>query len=568
MNTFRVVINPYKDINTVSLDNKPLSPFSEINNFMKEPFLAWADKLLGAAEREINDDFSLSIVAETFDQLLLKDLQQDFESCIDYSLESFQLAVPTTNRYRSICSLAEKYSVQFTQLDDAINVYSEVDCDLPEGMVRVASPSSAFVCVTNNQNIIRSVRNNNRTAIILVISERSNATSLGNAQFLWEIERERLSKLLGAISDRYYRIPQIVRGAELLNSKKESMLPADIEALDLTTSIDMFISIDDITPIEVGNEYSITLNTIPQSSHLPELRIVSSNPNIVSVDGMKLRAVAPGKAFLDFYKLGENIPFARKNVSTFRNNLVQEIRLSVCERRMSIGHSQKVTISMLPSDAEDSNQITWSSDSPNIATVDANGNIWTHSAGSAIITASTSKVKNAIAVEVLPNISRIALSTDRIALYVGQTHPIRVEVEPKDCFDNSVEWKTSDKDVAITEVCQDGEFIIRATGIGECTLSCTAKEGDCETKCSVKVESTFKKRENIHSMLSATLICVIASIFCGVFSFSLGSFIASVIAIVTGLGTIKQNKADRLWAFILMIISALTIMNVVTSIFK
>ncbi len=52
MNILKIKLNPYKDVNIASLDDKPLSPYSELNNYMKEPFLKWADKLLGAAERD------------------------------------------------------------------------------------------------------------------------------------------------------------------------------------------------------------------------------------------------------------------------------------------------------------------------------------------------------------------------------------------------------------------------------------------------------------------------------------------------------------------------------------
>ena len=91
MNTLKLKLNPYKDINIASLDDKPLSPYSELNNYMKEPFLSWVSKLLEAAEREINDDYCLEVVSESFEALFLEGMQNDFDSCKEYRTASFQV---------------------------------------------------------------------------------------------------------------------------------------------------------------------------------------------------------------------------------------------------------------------------------------------------------------------------------------------------------------------------------------------------------------------------------------------------------------------------------------------
>ena len=35
MNTLKLKLNPYKDVNIISLDDKPISTYSELSNFMK-----------------------------------------------------------------------------------------------------------------------------------------------------------------------------------------------------------------------------------------------------------------------------------------------------------------------------------------------------------------------------------------------------------------------------------------------------------------------------------------------------------------------------------------------------
>ena len=161
----------------------------------------------------------------------------------------------------------------------------------------------------------------------------------------------------------------------------------------------------------------------------------------------------------------------------------------------------------------------------------------------------------------LPNIRNIVSTVTQSHLYVGQTESISVLVEPNNCFDSSYEWKSSDKSVAIVDKLDDGQTVIRATGIGNCTLTCIAKEGGCSTTCNVLVESTFKKRENAHGMLSLTAMLAVACIFCAALSPVLCVPVA-IATVVCGVLAIARNKGDRFWAFILMAVAVLTALEV------
>ena len=161
----------------------------------------------------------------------------------------------------------------------------------------------------------------------------------------------------------------------------------------------------------------------------------------------------------------------------------------------------------------------------------------------------------------MPNIRNIVSTVTQSHLYVGQTESISVLVEPNNCFDSSYEWKSSDKSVAIVDKLDDGQTVIRATGIGNCTLTCIAKEGGCSTTCNILVESTFKKRENAHGMLSLTAMLAVACIFCAALSPVLCVPVA-IATVVCGVLAIARNKGDRFWAFILMAVAVLTALEV------
>ena len=556
MNTLKIKLNPYKDINIASLDEKPLSLYSELNNYMKEPFLKWADKLLDAAEREINDDYELVVVAESFEEKFLLDMQNDFDACKEYKTDKFQVGYSVAERYSVLMQLAKNYTIAFDNNMYSLPIYTDIQLTLDESCVNPTPIEQATIIVTNNADTAKMISVSNGMRIAILVGSINRVTNVGDMKYIWEVSEERLSEVMECIVDRFAKIPMIIAAADLLAKQSDILEDADKEKVSLATEVDMFVSISDISDIEVGTEAKLEYKVIPENGELPAIRVVSSNNNIVNVDGDIVRAVSQGKAILDFYKAEENIPFARKTVTTYSDNTVKKIMLSISNKKMGISRSQCVDIQLVPEDAEDIHTLSWKAEGGAV-TIDEDGNIKAVRDGKAVITACTSNASASIEVEVLPNLSSISLSINQSSLYVGQTEPIAVSVAPQNCFDASYEWKTSDKTVAIIDKDDAGKSVIRAIGIGECVLTCFAVEGECSALCNVKVESTFKKRENQHKALSLTAVLAVVAIFCAALSFPIGTVAAAVGTVVAGITAIGINKSDRFWAFLLMAISVL-----------
>lgn len=552
MNTLKIKLNPYQDVNIASLDERPLSPYSELNNYMKEPFLKWADKLLEAAEREINDDYNLIVSGEAFESAFLNDMQNEFDACKSYSVEPYQVNNSVYDRYDLIKQLAAKHGVQVLIDNFRMPIYTEIPLSLDETMVCQAALETAFLYVTQNPTLAQQITAKNGTAIVVLLSNISKVTTIGDMKYQWEITEDRLKEVLDAIVDRFVKIPIISYVAAQLKNISNQLPEEDSEKLAFATEIDMFITVADVETIEVGKTVELVVKTVPESNTVPAIRIDSSNSSVVAVEGKALRAIALGQAYVDIYKAEEFIPFCRKQVVVTQDNWVKKIELALTESKMGIERTQKVSIALIPEDADDIALVKWASSDECVVSVDSEGNIKAVSAGIATITASTSRVKSTIDVEVLPNLSSISLSTTKVELYVGQTEPMSVSVLPSNAFDTTYEWKTSDKFVAIVDTLDDGSQIVRATGIGDCVLTCVAKEGECTATCSVKVESTFKKSENLHTFLSYTAIAAVACLVCAIISLKMGVIVAAAVTVFMGIIAIVKNKKDIIWAIVLI----------------
>ncbi len=559
--TLRIKLNPYKDYNTAALDDRPFSSYSELCNFMKEPFLNWADKLLETAEREINDNYTLVVTGEVFEKMLLADMQNEFDACQSYGTDDYAINYSAGERYQMILQLAKKYGVKFNLANYRMNVAS--DYELPSNVSFALTPSdisNALLIVTRDLGVEKTILGKRGPCIAVVISSQSTVRSLGNARYIWEITEDRLSEVLSAIVDRFVKVPFIVSIANELSFHTTEMGPEDREKLALITEIDMFLSISDIPNIEVGNTYELEVKTIPENSAIPSLIVESSNPAVVTANGNCLIAMSPGQAIIKIYRQDEIIPFAEKEVFTFQNNYVKEINLNA-DDTMGINKSQTIEMNLIPADAEDADQIVWSSSDDRVAMVDKSGIVRSLSAGDVTITAKSKQASSSFVIKVLPNIEEMKASINKARLYVGDTKPIDIKITPMECFDDRCIWKSSNSKVAIVEITEDGKTVIRATGVGDCVLTCTAIEGGCSVSCDVKVEATFKKREKNSVFLGLSLFCAVVAIFCTFFSIPIGVLIGGGLGVVFGVIAIIVNWRDCVWALIFMGICALLLLN-------
>lgn len=130
--------------------------------------------------------------------------------------------------------------------------------------------------------------------------------------------------------------------------------------------------------------------------------------------------------------------------------------------------------------------IEWSSDHEDIAAVDDSGTVTAKSKGTAIITAKAGDSVDTCSVTVEepadPKVTGITVSPDTLDLTVGDTETLSPEVTADEGADTTVTWETSSRNVATVD---NG----KVTAVGPGTATITAKAGDQEATCEVKVSA-------------------------------------------------------------------------------
>lgn len=165
---------------------------------------------------------------------------------------------------------------------------------------------------------------------------------------------------------------------------------------------------------------------------------------------------------------------------------VSGVQIAPEEVTLGIGETQKLTVTVEPSDATDPAYSLESSD-PSVAAVQ-NDVVTAVAPGVAVITATTAdgSLKATCKVTVVKHVEDISVSPTQVKVIVGKTQEITVEFTPSDATNKEVEWVSSKPEVASVA---DG--VVTGVAVGEALITVTSVDGGFAAACKVVVEEEF-----------------------------------------------------------------------------
>lgn len=228
----------------------------------------------------------------------------------------------------------------------------------------------------------------------------------------------------------------------------------------------------------VGDTNDLIATIKPPSLSNTTVTWTSNNSNIVNVVNGVVEAKGVGTATItattkDGVSANCIITVREKKVE------VSSIKLNTSNISLNEGNTYQLTATIFPENASD-RTLTWSTNSPNVVTVDTNGKITAISIGQAIITAkATNGVITTCEVNVLPiQVSSITLSTQSKILYLGTTYNLTAIVKPENANDKTLTWFSSDS--SIVTVSSNG--LVTAKSVGTAMVTAKSTNG-ISTSC-------------------------------------------------------------------------------------
>lgn len=241
--------------------------------------------------------------------------------------------------------------------------------------------------------------------------------------------------------------------------------------------------------VDTGDTLQLTANVSPSNASDTSVTWSSNSTGIAQVSTTGLvTGVAAGTAVITAKANDGSNKSATFTVTVTKKVIkVTKISLSASTLLTKVGHTEKITATVTPTNA-DNREVTWSSSAPTVASVDQSGNIIAKSVGNATITV-TAKDGSGVTATCWVNVTDIkvtgiTLNKTTLNIKTGATEQLTARVQPTDATNSKVTWSSSVEGVATV----DPTGKVTAIKAGTTVITATAKDDSgISASCTVQV---------------------------------------------------------------------------------
>ena len=244
----------------------------------------------------------------------------------------------------------------------------------------------------------------------------------------------------------------------------------------------------DSTTINKGKTETVSVEVLPAKASDKTLTWSSSNTKIATVDtNGKITAKAVGTATITV-KTTDGAKTVTLKVNVVVPTVhVTKVQLSKTATSLVVGSTEKVTATVLPSNATNKS-VVWQSSNTAIARINSAGLITAVGVGEATITviASDNAKTATMKVVVTPiKVQSVKFDKTNILMEVGDTDKIMATITPSNATDKKITWSSSN--AAVVAVDQYGNLL--AKSVGTVTVAAITNDGGKVATAKVTVDA-------------------------------------------------------------------------------
>ncbi|MDC7225063.1 MAG: Ig-like domain-containing protein, partial [Spirochaetales bacterium] len=244
--------------------------------------------------------------------------------------------------------------------------------------------------------------------------------------------------------------------------------------------------------LDEGDSFTVTATVSPSNATEQTVDWSSLDESVASVSGGTITAQGTGTTTI-IAEAGDYTAAISVTVETEMVD-VTGVALSSSSEELDMSDSVQGTVQLTatlsPSDATNT-AVNWSSSNSSVATVDIYGLVTAVAAGSATITISpvdtdytASCLITVTEVESTVSVTSVTIDQDDLSLTEGDSTQLSATVYPSDATDSSLNWSSSDSEVAII----NAAGLVCALSAGTSTITVTTIDGNYTDSVLLTVE--------------------------------------------------------------------------------
>lgn len=241
--------------------------------------------------------------------------------------------------------------------------------------------------------------------------------------------------------------------------------------------------------LAVGSTETLTATVAPENAANKAVSWTTGDEKIATVDASgKVTAVKEGETTITVTTADGGKTASCKVTVTAATVAVEGVTLDKTEITLKEGESATLTATVTPEKATNK-AVSWTSDDPEVATVDGKGKVTAVAEGEATVTVTTedggkTAVCHVTVTAATVAVESVTLDRSELTLEEGESETLTATVAPENASNKAVSWSSSDEGVATVD--SNG----KVTAVGEGTATITATADGKKAECTVTVTKT------------------------------------------------------------------------------
>ena len=260
--------------------------------------------------------------------------------------------------------------------------------------------------------------------------------------------------------------------------------------------------------LTVGENETLIAAINPQNATNQNVTWSSSNANVVTVDNAgRVTAIAAGTATITVTTEDGNRTATCVVTVVAASIPVTNVALNRTTATLTVGESETLVAVITPENATNQN-VLWSSNNSDVATVDASGRVTAVAIGTATITVTTedgefsATCKVTVVAASVP-VTGVSLNRTNATLAIGESETLIATITPENATNQNVTWASSNAAVATV----DANGVVTAVAVGTATITVTTEDGNRTATCVVTVVAAPISVTNVSlNRTTATLV--------------------------------------------------------------
>ncbi len=242
-------------------------------------------------------------------------------------------------------------------------------------------------------------------------------------------------------------------------------------AFDDPIILDVLEEAPEVPVLAIGTGKAVNLSAVctPEDASNIYVTYLTSDAGIARIRGRELRGMQPGECELTVQS-NQN-PEITETWHVLVTDPLTRIDILAGNKTVAVGGSLQLDVNYTPYTAT-IREVTWSSRTPTVATVDENGMVTGLKKGRVVIDAEArdgSSVKTSVTLTVAQVATSVNLKETTAEVIAGRTVQLHAEVFPADTNDRTVSWTSSDESIATV---RNGQ--VRGVKSGTCVITCVS----------------------------------------------------------------------------------------------